>query len=107
MNAQHTPGPWKFGVHGYPSVEKPFDYQGENYTNCPSIYSENGDEVVGCDEYLVFKSPADARLLTAAPELLEALQQISDYARQDGDIIAQHLAGIARAAIAKATGSTA
>lgn len=35
-------------------------------------------------------------------ELLEALRQISDYARKDGDIIAQHLGGVARDAIAKA-----
>lgn len=31
--------------------------------------------------------------------LREALQQISNYARRDGDIIAQHLGGIAAAAL--------
>jgi hypothetical protein len=36
--------------------------------------------------------------------LLRALQQINDYAKKDGDIIAQYFARIARDAIAKATG---
>ncbi len=44
------------------------------------------------------------RLHEVNADLLGALQKISDYARKDGDIIAQHFAGIARTAIAKATG---
>lgn len=39
--------------------------------------------------------------LNRIEQLEESMQQISDYAQKDGDMIAQHLAGIARAAIAK------
>lgn len=49
----------------------------------------------------------DAQIVLDAagvPDILAALNQITDYARKDGDIVAQHLGGIARAAIAKVTG---
>lgn len=44
------------------------------------------------------------RLHEVNAKLVKALMDIYIYARKDGDIIAQHLGGIARAALAKATG---
>ncbi len=63
------------------------------------------DEFEATKSYMGAKAAAELRRLHEVnAELVEALQQISNYGRKDGDIIAQHLAGIARAAIAKATG---
>jgi hypothetical protein len=69
----HTPGPWRFGLDG---EEKPFDYEGPGYYGNPSIFGPDGQEVVGCDEYYVFRGPDDARLIAAAPDLLEALKAL-------------------------------
>jgi len=45
-------------------------------------------------------------MATQRDELLAALQSIADYAKRDGDIIAQHLGGIAKAAIFAAQPTT-
>jgi hypothetical protein len=113
--SKHTPGPWFFGVEGWDDdarrrkpVAKPFDYSGPGYYDNPSIFGANGEEIVGCDEYMVFRNPDDIRLLVAAPELLEALKNIVNLwdhhasAHGDGTIFPLHVA--ARAAIAKAEG---
>ncbi len=86
MSTQHTPGPWELNLE----------------TEKVSGFDESGERRVVV--YELGTNEADARLIASAPDLLKALEQISDYARKDGDMIAQHLAGIARAAIAKATG---
>jgi hypothetical protein len=117
--SKHTPGPWTFGLHEldeelrqFRVTEKPFDYRGPGFYDNPSIYGANGEEIVGCDEYYAFSGPADARLIAAAPELLEALRALVHYA-------AENSAGVlscyeeyqadeiknARAAIAKAEGT--
>lgn len=103
------PWPWKFGLIKYKlphneTIEKSFDYQEYPY---PSIYAANGEEVVGCDEYYSFRSPAAARLLTAAPELLDALQKMCEVMDDGyGDIAKQLVRDMAQAAINKATGET-
>lgn len=66
---------------------------------------------------LLHVAPKEAQLLSAAPELLEALKEFSDYvhseqcatdgAVQYGTARIERLAFIARAAIAKATGCAA
>ena len=114
MNAKHTPGPWTFGIEKLDDdtlkrrvSEQPFDYRGPGFYDNPSIYGADGEEVVGCDEYYVFSGPADARLIAAAPELLEALRalmwRLDDHFghRLDHDWMEQENA---RAAIAKAEG---
>jgi hypothetical protein len=113
MTTQHTPGPWIFGVRDFDDeckrvfIEKPFDYKGPGFFDNPGIFGADGTEVVGCDEYLIFNSPEDARLIAAAPDLLEALKDIVGFwdSIVPTDAVNQmHIN--ARAAIAKATGES-
>lgn len=75
----------------------------------------NADRLVACwnvcegisTEVLELNATAGgvATLERQRDELLAALQSIADYAKRDGDVIAQHLGGIAKAAIAAAKGA--
>ena len=82
----HTPGPW---------IAEPIGVMGEW-----GIHTENGrvDEIASCDEN-------NARLIAAAPDLLEALIRVVDRASLS-DLPDFVIAGC-RAAIAKATGGAA
>jgi hypothetical protein len=108
--SNHTPGPWIFGIRNYDDeckpgfIEKPFDYKGPGFFDNPGIFGADGTEVVGCDEYLIFGSPDDARLIAAAPDLLEALQKMLDNHEDTYTGYGEGAAEKARAAIAKATG---
>ena len=89
--SKHTPGPWRFEPHSVDS-------------NYMLIYCSNtpgeGDNVRG------YCGAANARLIAAAPDLLEALQRLIE----SGDVRDAGEAGAlkqARAAIAKATGEQA
>ena len=96
MSAKHTPGPWSFGYgmtqeHGY--------VLGVGVNTKPDwtvvcAVSRPGD-VNAIDE-------ANARLIAAAPDLLEALKAIADAA-DEKRVTAEHYE-VARAAIAKAIG---
>jgi hypothetical protein len=112
MTTQHTPGPWIFGVRDYDDeckrvfTEKPFDYKGPGFFDNPGIFGADGTEVVGCDEYLIFNSPEDARLIAAAPDLLEALKNLVNQHNTVygiGDMEMQSAIEFAHKAIAKAT----
>jgi hypothetical protein len=87
MSTHHTPGPWKIGAYESGQV---------------AVDRANGTEVTG------FIDPADAQLIAAAPDLLDALRQV--VAVYDGNHVG-HIVGMsfdkARAAIAKATGGAA
>lgn len=101
MSAQHTSGPWKAE---------------DNSWEVSTVYSASG-EVARCyidsnvtedtQDRLEPIKEANARLISAAPDLLEALQGMvawaDDLQRQDpaGDLLK------ARSAIAKATGGAA
>ena len=93
MNTKHTPGPWR-ALESKSSQHQV--WKGDDH-----IASAWGTDVPG-DEQL-----ANARLIAAAPELLDALKRIVSVAsveltgRRD-DVLEQ-----ARAAIAKATGTNA
>ena len=91
---QHTPAPWE---------SRPFVPLGSKKIKYWFIYHGQGGErriltKVDCNE-------ADARLIAAAPELLAALIELSDYVFDE--YIASHplceRAAEARAVIAKAT----
>jgi hypothetical protein len=78
---KHTPGPWKIGA--YESGQMAVD-------------GANGEEVTG------FVDPEDARLIAAAPELLDALLAMQAFI--EGEPNAVEPFGLIRAALAKATG---
>ena len=92
--SKHTPGPWRVVKH-----DKLVVVDDERMTiMCNFPYSLS-----------VEQNMADARLIAAAPELLEALQSIAeccdeDHAARDYASRQTEIRGIARAAIRKATG---
>ena len=88
--SRHTPGPWAI------------------YVNAPSDIvirkmSKDGYEL--CSIARVSSGYANARLIAAAPELLEALQSVLDNCLDSEGLCAAHAK--ARAAIAKAKGGAA
>ncbi|WP_241300814.1 hypothetical protein [Burkholderia cenocepacia] len=109
-NAQHTPGPWKFSrwdEHGdtrfYVSQQDGAPYT-PNYSDVATVIAET------CSGERVRIQEANARLIVAAPELLESLQKMNDMWNSICDVNGwdpEHNVQYveARAAIAKATGS--
>ena len=66
---KHTPGPWK-----------------TNYKDLALVQAENGAPIARCDKLFgVANIQANARLIAAAPDLLEALQSCLDYGSMTGD----------------------
>lgn len=93
---QHTPGPWTIENHGSTYIiSKP----GDGYIT-RDVCRMDGSTMSA------FAQKANAHLIAAAPDLLEALQEIISAA--DGDGWSQLDAGFskARAAIARARGKT-
>ena len=89
--SDHTPGPWVIAVT---------EWDGQH--NIKVIASE-----ASCDHIAEVIDDADARLITAAPELLTAAILIVDAAVTDADDDWERALGITRGAIAKARGETA
>lgn len=90
MSAQHTPGPWEaveWKCHAATSVVVERDGQVVQIAEC-SGFGRMSDECL-----------ADARLIAAAPDLLNALTVLADHCERKGIPV-----NAARAAIAKATG---
>lgn len=86
-NATHTPGPW--------AVSKPSG----NYIDAPAVR--------GSIAALTFSAtPADARLIAAAPDLLTALEDLVKSNFGEPRSVTVPALDNARAAIAKATGAT-
>jgi hypothetical protein len=85
MTQQHTPRPWQHGV------------ENEGY------FIANGELRPDIAKHI--QSRADADLIAAAPDLLEAAQQVLSHKRGEDDwlILAVHCR-VLEAAIAKATG---
>ena len=95
MSNKHTPGPWLIETFTRPN-------RGE--VTQVSAFSEDGNRILCC-EVQSFKKIEDSRLIAAAPELLEALKLIASAENSALDLA--YCKGIARAAIAKATGGAA
>ena len=104
MNAQHTPGPWTIG-----------DENNQNIEVCIGDAVANLDRQDRYGLHMAFSRDemrANGRLIAAAPELLEALQEYSLTFSEDDkeraemefgkDTVARELRR--RAIIAKATG---
>ena len=91
--SKHTPGPWTY------KLDK------DSFVNFEITTAHDSTSIVGgcgcCDSPWV-SSEADARLIAAAPELLEALESLVQ--RVGGDEWFAEWAGMARVAIAKAKG---
>ncbi|MCP1765031.1 hypothetical protein [Bradyrhizobium japonicum] len=101
MEAKHTPGPWT--VHH--SMRDCVTFEGRHGTE--NLFLENLDGYYAC------QSEADARLIAAAPDLVEALQEYDDafteFNAEDKDSRTRMRQAVikARTAIAKAKGGTA
>jgi hypothetical protein len=75
VSAQHTPGPWEFaewnaGINGRPGYGLIAEHGSLNVTVHTRKPKGDGWSDVDCTE----QAQADARLIAAAPDLLEALQ---------------------------------
>ena len=93
---KHTPGPWEW-------VKDKSDWGG--------TWIFSGDTPVldyaGCGSHDTEISDANAHLISAAPDMLEALREVvSEYDNPDNGRYLRWAVDDARAAIAKATGDT-
>lgn len=92
MSTQHTPGPWHRNIRAagkYPTV-----YAGRNAHIAVVKQAASPEE-----------TEANIDLIAAAPDLLDALRMIADWADSNvADPALNGPLGYARAAIAKATG---
>jgi hypothetical protein len=96
MSAQHTPGPWqRSGVRIKLGAEDCLQVGPDGFAIAFLPIGNRPMEQAG--------AIADARLIAAAPELLEALRLLLAFADRNG--IDGDDYRLARAAIAKATGS--
>lgn len=123
MVSAHTPGPWTWMRDNYDNndefILEPLNvdvFVPDGYINNPRLIGDDGDVVVsaGDGEYTPYHGKtrdvqvANARLIAAAPELLQALAGLvaakdSVTMGQERELYAEWLPK-ARAAIAKATG---
>lgn len=89
--AKHTPGPWEWDgdVSNYDPLNE-----------APWLVFDDVTPVLTGE--IKCRNPADARLIAAAPELLETLKQM--IAWEDGERTAVDAMANARAIVAKATG---
>lgn len=90
--AKHTPGPWKIGA---------------TIGGRPKVINQNGFAICGFASGSYAQMQHDARLIAAAPELLEALQQQLHALNVGSHDAMEQAYEAARAAIAKATGEAA
>lgn len=99
---QHTPGPWTVDS-GSVWTQRPAYEDGTQYARVAYMDRD-------CEYTRPTERDANARLIAAAPELLEALQRIlyaatAPAGAANGEAaMCEHLKEAARAAIAKATG---
>lgn len=98
--SKHTPGPWFFegshfwSEHGWIASSAQPDDGGDIVCNPPDADADAS----------LARWPANARLIAAAPDLLEALRDVADQARHPDYDWPVWLSQAVSAAIAKATG---
>lgn len=118
MSAQHTPGPWSLCQHlrsierdracscGYRGVV--FGPDATPFAICQPGHdpAPGGQEGTEPARYPREVEIANARLIAAAPELLDALEALArhDFDDRDDPVIYNEVCRRARAAIAKARG---
>ena len=106
MTTQHTPGPWAIN-HAGSGRDGKFIYD-EVYVYAPSSGVEDIAVASDIADPLGGDSMPNARLIAAAPELLEALISLleSFEAMERGEVYKKLTVKDARSAIKKATGET-
>jgi hypothetical protein len=97
--SEHTPGPWK--AH----FEEAYFVTGPDLGRVAMMMNLKGAHGMG-GRRSGDESAANAKLIAAAPELLEALQTLCKLALSGEPVIFTSEYDRARAAIAKATGGT-
>ena len=90
---QHTPGPWQMGGE---LISK----EGSNL-EIASVWSESANRKLSPRQS---EADANARLIAAAPELLEAAQRVTGISWAVGSLALNDSMEQLRAVIAKATG---
>ena len=101
MNAKHTPGPWNIGSSDLPVSRMSIHCKGHKESCHSTVALMVSRMTIGIshDEEL-----ANARLIAAAPEMLEALEKLLSI-QERGDVASwANEWGEARAVVAKATG---
>lgn len=91
---QHTPGPWRI------------EDKERILSDCPEFRIMCSDGYIAGVDSTRAENAANARLIAAAPELLEALEAIIASADAGNAAILNRLLDQARAAIAKARGES-
>ncbi|MEX6002040.1 hypothetical protein AB6H14_07490 [Providencia vermicola] len=93
--------PWSIGSHPFEYRNRHTIRSGDNTVIAHVLQPSDNEQSARAD--------ADVRLIAAAPELLEALQGVMkylvDFYGEDDDFYPEHPLAIAKAAIAKATGT--
>lgn len=92
MEHKHTPGPWRLAGR---QVNGAILIRGSEATSEIAVVLQNDRR---------YSIEANARLIAAAPCMLDALQAIEDFISGNPDAVEPF--GIVRTAIAKATGAT-
>jgi hypothetical protein len=96
----HTLGNWAYTTQDDWDGAHVADKHGRIIAECQGCDIPGAHGEVGTDE-----AKANARLIAAAPEMLEALKAIVVLAKDHGRMNLPQCAGMARAAIAKAEGN--
>lgn len=96
---RHTPGPWEVGsLYRQKGSNDSPNFTGGEYNIFPPLGESGPVCIVNCNE-------ANARLIAAAPDLLEVAKRFVARWESSGffEVSHEELAELARAAIAKAT----
>lgn len=101
MKAKHTPGPWEISKHGTPAHSPQFGVYAPN-----SPWNGVNDLAIVKDD----NAEANAQLIAAAPDLIEACKMAEEFLRLECDCSESDDDGNPlkelRAAIAKAEGNS-
>jgi len=105
MTTKHTPGPWRAFEHSWCDTSIVAD--GFDHGICSLDINHATEESQEADAALM---AANARLIAAAPDLLESLHEIralahDDIADPDDRAVRGRIVAMARDAIKKATGA--
>lgn len=74
---QHTPGPWEFRYYGDGcTIVSKHNAPGRNIRDALKGVSVSVNAIIADDQSNAHEASADARLIVAAPELLEAMKSV-------------------------------